>query len=212
MELLCWVTDNAGSCPVSFTDQQGGGTRAAPRQLARTVTDGWNSSAWNYIFQLFYTGWHWIFVYLHQKEETPIQTDTAGWICDAPTENVQKTFSGEVIWCKLQLVPNGDSPFVFPPAPCAPRNVSALLVCDNNTAAVSWQHSAGAVSYKVRANGRDGDVKECTTNGTRCLLPNMHCAQTYVIMVSPFSKYCKGFDSNPLSYTAGEVELEKLHA
>lgn len=87
-------------------------------------------------------------------------------------------------------------------------NVSASLVCENNTAAVSWQPSAGATSYKVMANGRDGDVKECTTNGTSCDLPNMHCAQTYVIMVTPFSDRCQGFDSSPHSYTAGEVELE----
>lgn len=114
-----------------------------------------------------------------------------------------------VMRCKRQLVPNGVSPFVFPPGPCAPMNVSASLVCDNNTAAVSWQHSSGAVSYKVLANGRDGDVKECTTNGTSCLLPNMHCAETYVIMVTPFSEYCKGFNSYPHSYIAGEGELEK---
>lgn len=95
---------------------------------------------------------------------------------------------------------------VFPSAPCAPLNVSASLVCANNTAAVRWQHTPGAVSYKVMAIGRDGDVKQCTTNDTSCHLPNMHCAQTYVITVTPFSNRCKGFDSNPLSYIAGKVE------
>uniref|UniRef100_A0A671TLJ6 Fibronectin type-III domain-containing protein n=1 Tax=Sparus aurata TaxID=8175 RepID=A0A671TLJ6_SPAAU len=113
--------------------------------------------------------------------------------------------------CKRQLVPNGVSLFVFPPGPCAPMNVSASLVCDNNTAAVSWQHSSGAVSYKVLANGRDGDVKECTTNGTSCLLPNMHCAETYVIMVTPFSEYCKGFNSYPHSYIAGPCPPTNVH-
>lgn len=94
---------------------------------------------------------------------------------------------------------------VFPSAPCAPLNVSASLVCANNTAAVTWQHTSGAVSYKVMAIGRDGDVKQCTTNDTSCHLPNMHCAQTYVITVTPFSDRCKGFDSNPLSYIAGKT-------
>ncbi|KAI3368520.1 hypothetical protein L3Q82_025527 [Scortum barcoo] len=88
-------------------------------------------------------------------------------------------------------------------APCAPTNISASLMCDNNTAMVSWQQSPGAVSYKVMANGRDGDVKQCTTNGTSCYLPNMHCAQTYVITISPFSNRCKGFDSYPHTYIAG---------
>lgn len=95
---------------------------------------------------------------------------------------------------------------VFPSAPCAPTNVTASLVCENNTAAVSWQHSPGAISYKVVANGRDGDLKQCTTNSTSCHLPNMHCAQTYVITVTPYSAVCKGLDSNPHAYVAGKVD------
>lgn len=98
---------------------------------------------------------------------------------------------------------------VFPSAPCAPTNVSASLVCDNNTAAVSWQRSPGAVSYTVTANGRDGHVKQCTTNGTSCHLPNMHCAQTYVITVTPYSNSCRGFDSSAHTYVAGKVESGK---
>lgn len=84
-------------------------------------------------------------------------------------------------------------------------NTSASLVCDNNTAAVSWLRSPGAVSYEVTAQGRDGDAKRCTTNDTACLLPNMHCAQTYMITVTPFSIRCKGFASFPQTYIAGEV-------
>ncbi|XP_069009631.1 fibronectin type III domain-containing protein 7-like [Embiotoca jacksoni] len=82
-------------------------------------------------------------------------------------------------------------------------NVSASLLCDNNTAVVSWQHSPSAMSYNVMASGRDGDTKRCTTNTTSCLLPNMHCAQTYIITVTPFSKRCKGRESLPRTYLAG---------
>lgn len=82
--------------------------------------------------------------------------------------------------------------------------MSASLVCDNNTAAVSWQPSAGALYYTATALGRDGDIKNCTTNGTSCYLPNMHCGETYVITVSPFSSQCKGHDSYPYTYMAGE--------
>lgn len=94
----------------------------------------------------------------------------------------------------------------FPSAPCAPTNVSASLKCENNTAAVSWQQSPGAVFYGVTAGGRDGDQKECTTNSTNCHLPNMHCSETYLITVTPYSASCKGFDSTPLSYIAGKVD------
>lgn len=85
-------------------------------------------------------------------------------------------------------------------------NVSSSLVCDNNTAAVSWQLSPGAVHYNVKAMGRDGDAKECNTNSTSCLIPNMHCAQIYLITVTPFSDGCQGMYSYPHTYLAGELE------
>lgn len=100
-------------------------------------------------------------------------------------------------------------PFVFLSAPCAPVNVSASLLCDNNTAAVSWQHSPSAVSYSVKAVGRDGDLKRCATNSTSCLLPNMHCSQTYIITVTPFSMRCEGRESFPYTYNAGEIMSNK---
>lgn len=88
--------------------------------------------------------------------------------------------------------------------PCAPVNVSASLVCENNTAAVSWQPSLGALSYKVTALGRNGDIKQCNTSNTSCYLPNLVCSQTYVIIVSPYSFSCKGIDSYPYNYIAGK--------
>lgn len=100
-------------------------------------------------------------------------------------------------------------PFVFLSAPCAPVNISASLLCDNNTAAVSWEHSASAVSYSVKAVGRDGDLKRCATNSTSCLLPNMHCSQTYIITVTPFSMRCEGRESLPYTYNAGEIMANK---
>lgn len=100
--------------------------------------------------------------------------------------------------------------FFVPSAPCAPENISSSLLCDNNTAAVSWGNSSGAVFYKVMATSTDGDVKQCTTNDTSCHLPHMHCGQTYNISVTPFSNECKGFDSYPLSYHAGKVEFKGL--
>ncbi|KAG7513796.1 fibronectin type III domain-containing protein 7 [Solea senegalensis] len=95
-------------------------------------------------------------------------------------------------------------------APCAPTNVSASLLCDFNTAAVSWQHSAGAISYTVTALGGDGDVKQCTTNETSCYLPNMHCAETYTVTVSPFST-CKGDDSSAITFIAGPCPPTNVH-
>ncbi|XP_053718297.1 uncharacterized protein LOC128757216 [Synchiropus splendidus] len=88
-------------------------------------------------------------------------------------------------------------------APCAPANLSAALLCDNNTASVTWESSPGAESYKVLAQSHDGDVKHCVTSNTSCLLPNMHCSQTYLITVTPMSAQCRGIESPPLLYIAG---------
>ncbi|XP_071200535.1 mucin-3B [Salvelinus alpinus] len=88
-------------------------------------------------------------------------------------------------------------------ARCAPQNVSASLLCRNNTVAVTWLASSGAVGYNVTALGRDGDAKTCTTDDTSCDLPNMHCAQTYEITITPFSETCKGFQSTAFTFIAG---------
>lgn len=69
--------------------------------------------------------------------------------------------------------------------------------------AVTWLASSGAVGYTVTALGRDGDAKTCTTDDTSCDLPNMHCAQTYEITVTPFSETCEGFQSTAFTFIAG---------
>ncbi|CAJ1061142.1 uncharacterized protein LOC117806306 [Xyrichtys novacula] len=96
-------------------------------------------------------------------------------------------------------------------APCPPMNLSASLVCENNTALVSWDQSASAVSYKVVATARDGDVKNCMTPNTSCYIPNMHCAETYVIMVTPYSDSCEGYHSYPYNYIAGPCPPTNVH-
>lgn len=88
-------------------------------------------------------------------------------------------------------------------APCAPQNVSASRQCSNNTAYVSWKGSPGAVGYNVTAVGYDGDVRHNIVTGTSCQLPNMHCSQTYDIIITPFSETCAGFPTAPYTFSAG---------
>ena len=79
---------------------------------------------------------------------------------------------------------------------------------------VTWLASSGAVGYNVTALGRDGDAKTCTTGDTSCDLPNMHCAQTYEITITPFSETCKGFQSTAFTFIAGmenKYRSGKLH-
>ncbi|XP_043081301.1 serine-rich adhesin for platelets [Puntigrus tetrazona] len=88
-------------------------------------------------------------------------------------------------------------------APCAPKNVTVRLQCLNNTAVVSWEASLSAVGYNVTAVGQDGDIKYSTVAGTSCQLPNMHCGQTYDIVITPFSQTCTGFPTAPYTFNAG---------
>ncbi|KAJ8357216.1 hypothetical protein SKAU_G00200100 [Synaphobranchus kaupii] len=87
--------------------------------------------------------------------------------------------------------------------PCAPQNVSASLLCANNTALVTWDGSEGAVSYNATALGRDGDARSCSSANTSCHLPGMRCGQTYAITVTANSDTCGGFDSSAFVLTAG---------
>ncbi|XP_006797927.2 uncharacterized protein LOC102776891 [Neolamprologus brichardi] len=131
--------------------------------------------------------------------------------CSLPTLLCSRTYSVKVV--ALADSCNSSVPGVttIQTAPCAPVNISASLLCDNNTAAVSWQHSLSAVSYSVKAVGRDGDLKRCATNSTSCLLPNMHCSQTYIITVTPFSMRCEGRESFPYTYNAGSCPPTNVH-
>ncbi|XP_055044899.2 uncharacterized protein fndc7b [Misgurnus anguillicaudatus] len=87
-------------------------------------------------------------------------------------------------------------------APCPPQNITVSLQCANNTASLSWIGSPGAIGYNVTALGHDGDIKHSYVTNTSCQLPNMHCAQTYDIVVTPFSPTCAGFPSAVYTFTA----------
>ncbi|KTF75017.1 hypothetical protein cypCar_00024381 [Cyprinus carpio] len=91
-------------------------------------------------------------------------------------------------------------------------NVTVRLQCLNNTAVVSWEGSPGAVGYNITAVGHDGDIKHSTVTGTSCQLPNMHCGQTYDIVITPFSQTCNGFPTAPYTFNAGSCPASDVQA
>ncbi|KAK2835181.1 hypothetical protein Q5P01_015665 [Channa striata] len=132
--------------------------------------------------------------------------------CSLPSLLCGRTYIVKVIAVADQCNSSVPGLIQIQTGPCAPVNVSASLVCDNNTAAVSWQPSAGAVFYEVVALGRNGDVKQCNTTNTSCYMPNLFCAQTYVITVSPYSNNCRGTDSYPYTYLSGPCPPTSVNA
>ncbi len=88
--------------------------------------------------------------------------------------------------------------------PCAPKNVSAALICLSHSALVSWVGSPSAIKYNVTMTGQDGHTHHCHTNTTSCQLADIHCGETYNITVTPYSQTCAGHPSEVHIFRAGE--------
>ncbi|XP_036969323.1 fibronectin isoform X2 [Acanthopagrus latus] len=84
----------------------------------------------------------------------------------------------------------GSSAVEINTVPCVPPNVTAEMVCSNDTGVVSWEAGEGVSSYMVRAFGPDGDMPMCNSTGTSCRLPNMHCGQLYNLTVTAKDGRC----------------------
>lgn len=74
--------------------------------------------------------------------------------------------------------------------PCVPLNVTAEMVCSNDTGVVSWEEGEGVSSYMVQAFGLDGHKAECSSTATSCQLPSMHCGQLYNLTVTAQDGRC----------------------
>ncbi|XP_061884565.1 uncharacterized protein LOC133635404 [Entelurus aequoreus] len=123
--------------------------------------------------------------------------------CFLPSLSCGNTYNATVMAINDQCNSSWSAVTQILTAPCAPMDVQASLLCEGNTAAVSWQHSPGAKWYNVTAQGINGDVEHCNSNDTSCHLPGMLCDQTYAIVVTPISDLCRGLGSDPYTFIAG---------
>ncbi|XP_068446237.1 uncharacterized protein [Clinocottus analis] len=73
---------------------------------------------------------------------------------------------------------------------CIPQNVTAEMVCSNDTGVVSWEEEEGVSSYMVRAFGPDGQKIQCNSTANSCQLPNMHCGQLYNLTLTAMDGEC----------------------
>ncbi|XP_072294150.1 uncharacterized protein fndc7b [Eucyclogobius newberryi] len=74
--------------------------------------------------------------------------------------------------------------------PCEPQHVMADMFCNNHTGVVSWEEGDGVTSYSVQGYGPDGHSVSCSTEGTSCQLPSMHCGQMYNLTVTAIDGRC----------------------
>uniref|UniRef100_A0A7N6BGY5 Fibronectin type-III domain-containing protein n=1 Tax=Anabas testudineus TaxID=64144 RepID=A0A7N6BGY5_ANATE len=67
--------------------------------------------------------------------------------------------------------------------PCVPQQVEAQVDCQSGAVAVSWEPSAGSLSYTTVAQGNGGYASTCNSTDTTCLFSNLLCSHDYSITV-----------------------------
>ncbi|KAK6484735.1 hypothetical protein HHUSO_G12572 [Huso huso] len=95
-------------------------------------------------------------------------------------------------------------------APCPPKNVRTSLQCDSNTVSVSWEQSAGAVSYSVIGQASDGHIASCNSTETFCDLAELHCGQTYSVSVIALDDTCNSIQSMSAEFKTGPCPPQHL--
>lgn len=106
---------------------------------------------------------------------------------------VQSKFSNRfLIFLKIYIhpeYPNGKSTCLSP-VPCVPQQVTAQMMCTNDTGIVSWEETEGVSSYVVQAFGPNDHKTLCNSTTSSCKLPNLHCGQLYNLTVTAQDGQC----------------------
>ncbi|KAM4642168.1 uncharacterized protein O3C94_016554 [Discoglossus pictus] len=81
-------------------------------------------------------------------------------------------------------------------APCAPQNVKAVVLCDMNITALSWDLTPGALNYTTTVTGAGGEDRSCSTGASACHIEGLECGQNYSVTVTAYGGQC----STPSNY------------
>ncbi|XP_076010605.1 fibronectin type III domain-containing protein 7-like [Genypterus blacodes] len=79
-------------------------------------------------------------------------------------------------------------------APCVPKNVTAIPLCEEKGAVVHWAPSTVPTTYHLTAKSFDGHVKTFNTTVNNLNLAELHCSQLYRIDITATTANCT---SNP---------------
>lgn len=91
--------------------------------------------------------------------------------------------------------------------PCPPSQLTASVNCSNNSAKLTWNSSANAVSYTGKAVNEDGHNVTCNTRtDLSCNLEGLYCGKKYTFTVSASDSDCQSPDSKPVIQTTGEKQ------
>ncbi|KAF7660957.1 hypothetical protein LDENG_00272160 [Lucifuga dentata] len=84
----------------------------------------------------------------------------------------------------------------IPSVPCVPANIHGAVECSSNNLQMSWDATAGALSYISTLNRAGGFTNSCNSSIESCQFPSLQCAQTYTFSVMAINQRCKSPTSN----------------
>lgn len=92
--------------------------------------------------------------------------------------------------------------------PCNPTNVRASLLCNLNSAAVTWEPASGALSYLAVGVSADGSLRsECNNTETHCDLSGLACGTVYSVTVYGRDDSCSSVKSSAASVHTGRTSV-----
>ncbi|KAJ0037208.1 hypothetical protein NL108_018671, partial [Boleophthalmus pectinirostris] len=94
--------------------------------------------------------------------------------------------------------------------PCPPQNVEASIQCQTNMATVTWEPSVGAVSYRARLSGRNGETLYCETLDTFCEVPGLECGVIYYVVVIAIGPTLNSSESSTVHLEAAPCPVEVI--
>lgn len=89
--------------------------------------------------------------------------------------------------------------------PCVPTHVVAVMDCSDNTAAVTWSPTQGALSYRAVAQSLRGAISSCESTDPQCILANLTCGVPYTVQVLAVNERCSSLPSHMAEFQTGEI-------
>ncbi|XP_071983673.1 uncharacterized protein [Engystomops pustulosus] len=96
-------------------------------------------------------------------------------------------------------------------APCVPQNVSVAIDCLMNSAAISWDSTAGAINYTALVKSSEGELHTCHTTSTSCDITGLSCGVTYTARVTAYNNLCQGESSTEVELITAPCAPEHVH-
>ncbi|XP_066512710.1 fibronectin type III domain-containing protein 7-like [Hoplias malabaricus] len=85
---------------------------------------------------------------------------------------------------------------------CRPENLTAQVLCANQTVALDWSDAPGALQYMVTVSGDQGLLQNFSATAS-ALSVSLPCGQSYIVIVQGQNQHCISQRSAPVLFRAG---------